>query len=239
MKTNMRFAVEYDRNTAFTLIEVLVVIGIIGIIAGMLLPALSRAKETSRRTGCLSNLRQVYLAVAAFAEDNDDRLPFKYEVKKSSLKQEDVTNGKRLQTLSDGIHTVLAPYLGSTSNIAAATPLKVFKCPSDKGSYDNTTSVFERKGTSYQVEGVDLKKESTDPQRNRFSFSSKRKIAWDVFKPWDSDDIKKVQQQVAKGELGAVKWHAYSFNMVFGDGRVVSIRSKAQEKAEQGENSED
>jgi type II secretory pathway pseudopilin PulG len=215
------------------------VIAIIGILASLLLPALARAKEMGKRAACTSNLKQIHLAVALYADDNEDWLPPKYEVKKGTLSPADITNGRRLQTIPDGIHTTLANYIGSTSNGAASTLPRVFRCPSDAGSYANKTPVFDRKGTSYQVEGVDLKKEPTDPQRNRLAFAWNRQIAWDVFKPWDSDDPLKVLQQVAKGELGAVKWHAYAFNMVYGDGRVITLRSKAQEKEEKGEGSDD
>ena len=69
---------ELRHARAFTLVELLVVIGIIATLIAILLPSLARARQQAQRTACLSNLRQVHAALLFYAGDFRDQVPLGY-----------------------------------------------------------------------------------------------------------------------------------------------------------------
>ena len=112
----------------FTLIELLVVIAIMALLAALLLPALGKAKEAGRATACISNLRQIGVALQLYVDGNNNRLPVMRDVLAVAGTNQPPTN-----TLP-GPDKVLAGELGSTNGL---------RCPSDRAD------LFMQTGSSY------------------------------------------------------------------------------------------
>jgi prepilin-type processing-associated H-X9-DG protein len=103
-----------------------VVIAIIGLLAAMLMPTLGRAKENGRATACLSNLRQIGVALQLYVDENNNRLPI--------MRDRPLGTNSPPTNAFPSVEIVLASQLGN---------VKVLRCPSDK------QQLFEQTGSSY------------------------------------------------------------------------------------------
>ncbi len=126
------FRVSRPGRHGFTLIELLVVIAIIAILAGMLLPALSKAKKKATQASCASGLRQVGMALSLYLGDYSDQLPGGQPVNPATVGQFGLWSGQTAMYQNGNygeLSYYICRYLGYPGPTGTAQKAKVFECP--------------------------------------------------------------------------------------------------------------
>jgi prepilin-type N-terminal cleavage/methylation domain-containing protein len=187
----MRRNCRLHTTRGFTLVELLVVIGIIGMLLAILMPAVQWSRERSRTTNCMSNLRQIGIAMFMYVDQQGQRGVFPYAAQLPSL------NPTR-----PSLAKVLAQHIEGNK--------EVFRCPSDFGDGDQLASYYEREGISYEypmsrVEGKTRPQLMSDHDGNEDRSSS------DVWLLYDFDPFHGEAKQMGSRNYLCLDGHVAPF----------------------------
>ena len=203
-----------SRRTAFTLIELLCVIAIIGLLASLLLPVVTTVMESAHTTRCMSNLRQLGMAVNAYANDHQNTFP-KVETDPTNPVYEPEAEARPLAE-------VLAPYSITPENLRCSADEKAqLNYPKEGGG---PKSFFATKGSSYEWRPMFDEELVNAPKiytpRGAFTVPQSR--------------VRLLLDYVSAGEAPHARSpEGSSYNALFADGsvRTMQIRKADKDKA--------
>ena len=199
-KTHRAIALPGTRHQGFTLIELLVVIAIIALLAAILFPVFSRARENARKTSCLNNLKQIGLGIIQYTQDYDEMYPFR------------VNAGSSISW-----RTYIFPYVKST---------QLFMCPSNpnKNTDSNHDGSSPIKGLkiSYST-NINLIGASSPPVAAADVAAPAQLIAVAESVEHNSEIVIN-RSNFGQGTAGLFAGHLSTSNYAFADGHVKALK---------------
>lgn len=217
------------RNRGFTLIELLTVIAIIAILAGLLFPALARAKAMAKQTQCISNLKQMGAAMVMYMADNDDAFP-------QAVDPVDKFKPEIWASFPDFQARIPSMPLMSDALLPYTKSKEIWKCPSDSGSrvVDNHPWLdFIASPTVYGVYGSSYFYRTEITFRfftsTSFQLPADVNVIFDACGHWHGS-----RGRIEVGDAPQVVYDKYSnfrYNCLFGDFHAKSLTSFALQDA--------
>ncbi len=211
------------KTKGYTLIEILLVIGIISVLAAIIFPVFQSIRESGRRTVCLSNLWSIGLACSLYSEDNDDFYPYggdPFDLKTNYWQTADPMDDGPQVARMQPVNVVLQPYAASAN---------IWKCPSDTGfsRFDSfPTYPLDAKNSSYDTFGTSYYYKTLIPLSHA---TVSGLVAYDAFNPDAYPCPEYGPSEIPLFWDGSGAWHgeaeeAYRrYNVLMADGHAVSL----------------